>query len=349
MPISPRHPSLTLATACFLQASFVHAQNDQRELSIPICKAVAYLAREVPRWSPENGCYSCHHNGDAARALYTAKAAGYPFGQKSLDDTTAWLRLPQRWDDNKGDEAASDKVLARIQFSASLMTAFETKAINDPAALHHAAQRLAADQQNDGAWPIDAAGSIGSPVTYGSVLATLTARRTLERIDPKKYRDPIAKANHWLRRRRPNNVLDTAALLMAVPFNPTPDTNDIQTRCLKFLIEAEATDGGWGPYKLTAPEPFDTAVALFALQPYRDRDHIAGLSDRGRAFLVGSQLNDGSWPETTRPPNAESYAQRLSTTAWATRALIATEPPSSPPAHQPNSTPANPSKSPPTP
>ncbi|MFO1532763.1 MAG: ArsA-related P-loop ATPase, partial [Thermoplasmatota archaeon] len=35
-----------------------------------------HLAREVPRWSAENHCYSCHHNGDAARALYAAARAG---------------------------------------------------------------------------------------------------------------------------------------------------------------------------------------------------------------------------------------------------------------------------------
>jgi hypothetical protein len=45
---------------------------------------------------------------------------------------------------------------------------------------------------------------------------------------------------------------------------------------------------------------------------------------RGRAFLIATQNLDGSWPETTRPAGAESYAQRLSTTGWATLALLAT-------------------------
>jgi hypothetical protein len=45
---------------------------------------------------------------------------------------------------------------------------------------------------------------------------------------------------------------------------------------------------------------------------------------RGREFLVGAQQPDGSWPETTRPPGADSYAQRISTTGWALLALLAT-------------------------
>ena len=43
---------------------------------------------------------------------------------------------------------------------------------------------------------------------------------------------------------------------------------------------------------------------------------------RGRTYLISVQNQDGSWPETTRPPNGESYAQRISTTAWSLLALI---------------------------
>jgi hypothetical protein len=44
----------------------------------------------------------------------------------------------------------------------------------------------------------------------------------------------------------------------------------------------------------------------------------------GRAFLLGRQLAEGSWPETTRPPGQQSYAQYVSTTAWVTLALLET-------------------------
>jgi hypothetical protein len=44
--------------------------------------------------------------------------------------------------------------------------------------------------------------------------------------------------------------------------------------------------------------------------------------ERAHAYLVGAQNGDGSWPETTRPPGGESYAQRISTTAWALLALL---------------------------
>ena len=60
----------------------------------PEQRAVDYLARETPRWSKENGCFSCHNNGDAARALYAASRRGYKVPADALADTTAWLRRP---------------------------------------------------------------------------------------------------------------------------------------------------------------------------------------------------------------------------------------------------------------
>src|SRR5262245_11277070 len=72
-------------------------------------KAVEFLKREVPAWSRNNGCFSCHNNGDAARALYKASQNGYLIPADVLADTTAWLAKPQLWDKNKGEPGISDQ------------------------------------------------------------------------------------------------------------------------------------------------------------------------------------------------------------------------------------------------
>src|SRR4029077_20585351 len=88
--------------------------------------ALAFLSREVPRWSQENHCYSCHNNGDAARALYLARQRGYAIPAEALADTSAWLLAPDKWDEIHGAPAASDKKLGRIQFVAALAGAFSS-------------------------------------------------------------------------------------------------------------------------------------------------------------------------------------------------------------------------------
>ena len=49
----------------------------------------AFLATEVPRWSRENHCYSCHNNGDSARALLAAKKRGLILPEDALRGTPA--------------------------------------------------------------------------------------------------------------------------------------------------------------------------------------------------------------------------------------------------------------------
>ncbi len=97
----------------------------------PETRAIAYLAQEVPLWSKENHCFSCHNNGDGARALYTARRLSYAVPESSLTETTRWLTRPLEWDDNRGEPGFSDKRLARIQFAASLVEAFEAGLIDN--------------------------------------------------------------------------------------------------------------------------------------------------------------------------------------------------------------------------
>src|SRR5258706_12354978 len=92
---------LVLAFLCLPAA---HAESPEQ-------KAVRYLTVEVPRWSRENRCFSCHNNGDAARALFAARAMRMTVPVAALADTTTWLAQPERWDDNKGNPPFTDKNL----------------------------------------------------------------------------------------------------------------------------------------------------------------------------------------------------------------------------------------------
>ncbi len=289
----------------------------------PESRAVAFLAREVPRWSAENKCYSCHNNGDAARALYTAVRRSYPVPAKALADTSRWLEKPQQWDHNGGEGPFNDKQLAGIQFAAALVDALEAGLVKNRTALPRAAALVAAYQRKDGSWLIDAGESVGSPATYGTCLATCQACGVLRKADPRRYQAALAKADHWLRTVTVQSVLDAAAVLLALDGN---DDEAVKQRrhCLAILRKGQSEPGGWGPYVHSPPEAFDTAVVLLALSRLTDYPDIKTMLGKGRAFLVKLQKEDGSWEETTRPPGNDSYAQRLSTSGWATLALLAT-------------------------
>ncbi|MEW4566637.1 hypothetical protein AB1L88_02100 [Tautonia sp. JC769] len=291
----------------------------------PESRAVRYLAREVPRWRPENGCASCHHNGDGAHALFRAVALGFEVPPAATADSLQWLLRPDRWDDNGGQGTFSDKRLARLQFARSLAEAAEAGLAPDAQpALDAAADRLAADQQPDGSWPIDGPDTLGSPATYGWSLTTLTARRVLTRADPDRHRDPIAAADRWLRSRPIRTTLDAAVALLHEHDLGEHASPDRRRQALDLLLRSQSPDGGWGPYETSPPEVFDTALAVLALAATPSADTRDPLR-LGRSSLIAAQLPSGGWPETTRPSGNESDAQHYSTTSWATLALLATQ------------------------
>jgi hypothetical protein len=270
-------------------------------------KAVAYLIHEVPAWNRENQCFSCHNNGDAARALYVASRKGHHVPAAALADTTRWLSRPGAWKNNKGDPGFNDARLANLQFAAALFTAIKTGHIKDTRALAAAAALVAADQTPDGSWPIEPANPIGSPATCGTALATYTAWKILGATN--------SAASLYLHNLKGTSIPAAATILQF--------TNSASA--LDLIRRSQTQDGGWGPYSETPPEPFDTALALLALAKLRDQSGISAMISRGRHYLATQQLPDGSWPATTRPPRGQSYAQTVSTTAWATLALLETD------------------------
>ncbi|MBI4664556.1 MAG: terpene cyclase/mutase family protein [Verrucomicrobia bacterium] len=313
-----------LAAGCAAQRPPVYQRSPDRTSAE--ARALVFLSREVPRWYPENQCFSCHNNGDAARALYVASELGYSVPTNALADTTAWLQTPDRWDQNKGDPAYSDKRLATVQFTAALATAIETRHVSNTSALLAAARRLKIEQHSDGAWHIEPTRALGSPATYGTPLATALAARALAGVPDKLAAADAQRAMRWLHRSSVDNVLGAAAVLMGLRGESDSQLGAKKQECLDFLRRSQTRDGGWGAFPDSPPEAFDTAIALLALAETPSEPGVDALIRRGRDYLEGTQLADGSWPETTRPPGGESYAQRISTTAWATLALLRTVP-----------------------
>jgi len=304
-----------LVLGCSSNSAPVHAS---KELAAER-KAVAFLQREVPAWRRINGCFSCHNNGDGARALFIAISKGHRVNSKSIADTLSWLSKPQQWDHNKGDPGFSDQRLADIQFAAALVSAVDAK-VATSSALLDAAKRVSAGQDKSGEWPIDRGNPVGSPATYGSALATFMAAQVLQRTPG--YSAQLERARAKLNQIKPNAPVSAAVVLLSA--EGRGHTN--APSALRLIEKSQTSDGGWGPYADSPPEPFDTAVVLIALGSVKHEWNGNTLNSilRGREFLLREQLNDGSWPATTRPPRGQSYAQQISTTAWALIALMET-------------------------
>ncbi|MEX2114779.1 MAG: prenyltransferase/squalene oxidase repeat-containing protein [Pirellulales bacterium] len=288
-----------------------------------IQRAVAFLSTEVPRWERENGCFSCHNNGDAARALMLAGRSGALPDRKPLDVTLKFLAAPESWDANGPDGPFKDQKLARIQFAAALAEAHDTRLLDKPAAMSKAAALVGELQLPEGYWETDAPGTVGSPVTYGRALATAVCQQVLRQAggDPD---EAVLKAQRWFEQAVAKSVLDAAATMLGLAANRSEAAEARRAQCWQLIRQGQSSDGGWGPFVNSPPDVFDTAVVLLALSSQRDQAYVDAI-ERGRRYLLAEQESDGGWPATTRPPGVDSYAQRISTTGWALQALLAGE------------------------
>ncbi len=293
-------------------------------------RATSYLAAEVPRWRREHPCYSCHNNGDGARALVAASRRGL-IDLRQIDDATGWLRAPERWALNSEEGGVKDLPLSRIQFSAALL-ALTSAGGAEQQAVERAASLLVADQRADGSWPISATSNVGTPSGYGTPLATAVARTVLRQARTEIARAAVARTDQWFRQVEPQAVLEASSVLLGLERASDLAARATRVKALAILQSGQGRDGGWGPYTSSPSESFDTAVALLALQSLSgDQTLIEPVFtaaqwriaiDRGRMYLLTQQNDEGSWPETTRPALQESYSQRISTTAWALLALL---------------------------
>lgn len=317
-----------LAWLASIAACFGQATPAEESLDAAIDGGLQFVAREVNAWTSEKHCISCHNNGDGARTLAAAVLArrletdALAAAAAALADIEGWTAGA---DDSSGEVPAFvDTRLAAIQFAAALAAVHEAGAPVDEPALARAAEKLAAEQEDDGSWAVDAGALGGSPITYGDSLATATARNTLLYLDEVKYAQRIDAAEAWLASQNPYRVVDAAGVLLGLAEADDESATVAGNLARERLLAAQGAQGGWGAFADRAPEAFDTAVAVVALAGDETPEAEEAVT-RGAQWLIESQIDDGSWPETTRPPGAASYAHRVSTAAWAVQALLAVE------------------------
>ena len=310
----------SLALSLIILCPDAQAQDPQAAIN----KAVDYLAQASLTWPIENRCFSCHNNGDTVRVLAQVEPTELRTHKDDWQATFQWLVQPHLWETSKTDEAPQNPVLAPIQFGSALVALRQANLLSPPSQTIDETVRLIVQGPDPaGFWPVEPAGHLGSPGTFGNSLATTIAVRILASLAPNRAAESIERAQQWTMQRQSRANVDLAAGILLFATDKTVSIQHQVNTWTQELIDNQTSQGGWGPYPNRFPEIFDTAIALRALCEAPVEITPFSVLDRGQRFLLNEQEDAGGWPETTRPSGGTSYAQHIATSAWALDAVAA--------------------------
>jgi ankyrin repeat protein len=339
------------ATLCLLVIPTLNAQTASPDrIRSAATRAVSTVQHGTTGFYKYMDCFSCHDHAlpmmtfrmARERGVQVDEAAASQVAAKGLATTTNIASL---------DRAVQDPmIIDPVPGDGWALIAAHAAGVEPTLVTAVYARRIATWQRSDGHWPT---ADVRPPQSYSIFTATALAVRVMQLYMPAELRQEtdgrIRRAQAWLLAAKPQSTEDSTFRLFGL--NWAGGTPGERSGAARDLLALQRADGGWAEILHMQSDAYSTGEALVAL-------HEAGgvpVSDaawqKGLAYLLSTQQNDGTWHVHTRmvspaqvsPPYFETgfpygHDQFLSTdgTCWAAMALMLVLPKAAaPPAPQP--------------
>jgi squalene cyclase len=163
---------------------------------------------------------------------------------------------------------------------------------------------------------------------------TAASLRALRAYAPKsqrrEYEKAVQLAAGWLANGQPRTTEDRAFQLLGLAWAGADKA--IIARLARELAAEQRSDGGWAQLRSLSSDAYATGQVLVALQESGAMAVSSPAYQRGSRFLLGTQLEDGSWYVKTRAVPIQPYFESefphghdqwisASATNWAATAL----------------------------
>jgi ankyrin repeat protein len=278
-------------------------------------------------------CTSCHGQDLPAAAYELAHARGFPVDEVSVGRQLAAL-LP-RWTER--GELARQMIPPLPGSPVSIAYGlFGLRAAGYPAdEMTDAMVRyLIRTQRPDGAW----VGPIRRPPMEDGTFVTtgwvaLSVRDYPSRAMKSAAADSQARSARWLARQKP--AMHNEAVFQLLGLHWSGEPRDGLTEYVRRLASAQRADGGWSQLAGLESDAWATGSALYALHEAGGMVTTNEVYERGVAFLLRTQFEDGSWWVRSRSwpfqphfngqfPHGKDQWISQGATAWAAMALLLT-------------------------
>ena len=189
-------------------------------------------------------------------------------------------------------------------------------------------------QQPDGSW---AGFDRRPPMEDGPVIATAWAALAVRDYPPAVLAREVAasqaRSARWLAARNPVTHNEAVFQLLGLHWSGVPASRSVAAA--ERIIRAQRPDGGWAQLPGLASDAWATGTALYALHEAGGMKTTDAVYQRGVAFLLRTQFEDGSWWVKSRTwpfqphfdgkfPHGKDQWISAGATAWAAMALLFT-------------------------
>ncbi len=298
-------------------------------------KALGLLMKSGPQFVRVSGCVSCHNNSLPQMTAAAARTRGYTFDEKSQKyNTEAAIAMakPAIPDLLAGKPGIPDPAITLSYILVGL--ASDGYAPDETTAA--AAHRVGIEQLPDGSFT---AFSARPPIESSQFTSTALSLRALQAYG----KDPEAKvqrARQWLASAKPKTTEERAMQLLGLAWADA-DTPTIR-KAAHALVTEQRPDGGWAQIPTLETDAYATGQAMVALITAGAISPTDPAWQRGSAYLLRTQLDDGSWLVRSRSfpiqpykesgfPHAKNQWISAAGTSWAAWALTLGQPPAKAP------------------
>ncbi len=307
--------------------SRINSQEDIKKAvnkTLPLLQTSSHLFLENA-----GGCQSCHHQDLTAVSLSLAKEKGFTVNDTILneifDSVNSVIRSRKDVLSQNGDPVAI------VMSSGYQLWALWANKYKSNKLIEMLVKNLMQRQIYDGSW---VSPNPRPPLEYYAFSATALMVSALQYYSPPSLKPEIdqriEKARTWMIKTIPENNEERIFQLLGLKWI-NGDKNFIHQQAKK-LLATQHEDGGWSQLPTLESDSYATGQALYALYETGQLKTNDPAFEKGIAFLLKTQYEDGSWKVKSRSipfvpfvqngfPHDKDQFISAAGTNWATMAL----------------------------
>lgn len=291
-------------------------------------RALAILQKSGPQFFKVSGCASCHHQSLPQMATGLARERGFAVDEQlSAQQTKVVLAMYKPLTEVLLSGKPS---LPNIPVTVSYgLLGLAADGYEPDATTKAMAHSISAQQRPDGSFRVL---GMRPPLESSDFAATALSLRALQLYHDTPG-DQVARARQWLLSAEPKSNEDRVMRLLGLAWSKA-NPEELR-KAAQSVLAAQQPDGGWAQLATLGTDAYATGQALTALKLSGQVATSDLAYHRGVAYLLRTQLADGSWLVQTRSFPIQPYKESgfphgkdqwisASGTSWAAMALSLT-------------------------